>query len=86
MWRWMARRKTAERVSTPEGATYISTNALRDASPITVEIQRPVVQVRELVTSDGHRVPQRSQEYWDVFADVTATIFEQRDDDPEIEP
>lgn len=55
---------------------YVSTNALRDAGPITMEI--PKIHREMAVSSTGGR----TQDYWNAFADVAQTFFEDRDDDP----
>ena len=70
--------------SARKGTTYVSTNASRGDGPITVEVPR--LQPRTapaMAMLGGHQPPARhSQDYWEVFADVTATIFEAREDDP----
>ena len=72
------------RVTLPDGAeyvkTYVSSHALLETSPITIEFPRPRIAEPVLATA-GRR---RSQDYWDAVADVAETLFERRNDDPEL--
>lgn len=82
------------RVSSPETAapvrTYVSTNAIREGGPITVEIPRQRPRSRPVwapVMAGGHQSPQpHSQEYWTGFADLAETLLENREDDPGPDP
>lgn len=89
---WWRKRRRADRISSPGTATYISSHALLDLTPITIEIPRQYRRLEAapelaMATTGGHRSPgRRSQDYWDAVADVAETLLERRRDDPDPDP